>query len=332
MIVNTETGTVTVRATGRQHERIQEFLDRVTTVAKRQVLIEATIVEVTLSNGYQQGIDWQYLRDKGSQVAIGQGTTTRTINPASGALETAVSSLSSSVGNTIFTAAFRNGGFTAAISLLDSFGTVKVLSSPKLSVLNNQTALLKVVDNLVYFNVKADTTQTNNNTVTTFSTVPQSVSVGLVMSVTPQIGESDAVILNVRPSISRVTGTRRDPNPSIPASVLNLIPEIQTREMESVLRITNGEVAVLGGLMQESIDYKDDAVPGVNKLPIVGNLFTHRNDSSRKTELVIFLRPIVIRDPSLEGDYRGYRDRLPSSDYFRNNPNPPLPQWELGTK
>ena len=193
--------------------------------------------------------------------------------------------------------------------------------------------MLKVVDNIVYFEVKADTTTTANvGTTTAFTTTPRSVSVGLVMSVTPQISENDNIVLNVRPTISRVTALARDPNPSIPANIPNNVPQIQTRELESVLRVSNGDIAVLGGLMEDRVDYKTGRVPILGAVPLLGEALTSRDNAVQKTELVIFLRPIVIRDASLEGDYRSYRDRLPTADYFRDNPNPPLPQWELGTR
>ncbi|MBI4756505.1 MAG: pilus (MSHA type) biogenesis protein MshL [Betaproteobacteria bacterium] len=324
VIANAETGVVTVRATARQHEKIQEFLDQVMASARRQVLIEATIAEVSLSDNYQQGIDWQYLRNRGSQVAIGQGATTRTINPLTGAIETIVSStLPTVLTNNLFTAAFRNGGFTAAIRLLESFGNVKVLSSPRLSVLNNQTALLKVVNNHVFFTVEAtQTAVTTGGTIvpSTITAKPNTVAVGLVMSVTPQISDADSVTLNVRPTITRVTRSVEDPTPALAtANIKNLVPEIQTREMESVLRVTDGEIAVLGGLMQDDIDYRTDAVPWLSRIPGVGELFKYRNDTARKTELVIFLRPVVVRDASIAGSYRDYRDQLPDQSFFRKN-------------
>lgn len=352
VIVNAETGVVTVRATSRQHEKIQEFVDNVMNSAKRQVLIEATIAEVTLSKNYQQGIDWQalsrggkgfsfsqagtnVLREERLQLINADGTPTGTlVNPSrlSNVIQVPGGNLPSGVTDSLIVMAYRSANFAASVKLLESFGTVKVLSSPKLSVLNNQTAILKVVDNIVYFEIKADTTANANNTLTTITTTPRSVSVGLVMSVTPQVSETDSVLLNVRPTISRVTGFVSDPNPNIPSSIGNRVPQIQTREMESMLRVTDGEIAVLGGLMQDDIDYKTDAVPVISRIPLLGNMFTYRNDTNTKTELVIFLRPIVVRAPSLDGDYRSYKDRLPTADYFRNNPNPPLPQWELGTK
>ncbi|MCZ7654570.1 MAG: hypothetical protein M5R42_10265 [Rhodocyclaceae bacterium] len=163
VIANPETGIISIRANSRQHEKIQGFIDQIQSSARRQVLIEATIVEVRLNQNYQQGIDWQYFNQGAAGRAIGQGGTTRTfsVNPTTGAFEatTTTSTLPSAVGNTLFSLAFRRGDFLTAIKLLENFGTLKVLSSPKLSVLNNQTAILKVVDNFVYFQVKSDTSQ-----------------------------------------------------------------------------------------------------------------------------------------------------------------------------
>lgn len=336
VMVNRETGFLMARATSRQHEKIQEFLDKVLTSARRQVLIEATIVEVRLSQDYQQGIDWQYFNQGAAGRAIGQGGTTRSfrINPATGAFEasTTTSTLPSAVGNTLFSLAFRRGDFLTAIKLLENFGTLRVLSSPKISVLNNQTAILKVVDNIVYFQFKVDTTQGQTTTLTNVTTTPQSVAVGLVMSVTPQISDNNSVLLNVRPTISRAVGEgKADPNPLIPAGKSNIVPEIQTREMESVMSVNNGDIAVLGGLMQDSIDNSDDAVPGISRIPIFGNIFTHRKDRSSKTELVIFLRPTVIKDASVHGDYSSFRGNLPRQDFFENkNGLQPVPELNIG--
>jgi MSHA biogenesis protein MshL len=238
--------------------------------------------------------------------------------------QTPAGTLPAAISGSLFVLGYRNSpsnpvSFAAAIKLLDSYGNVKVLSSPKLSVMNNQTALLKVVNNIVFFNVKADTTTSNGVAQTNVTTTPQSVSVGLVMSVTPQISESESVVLNVRPMISRVTSYKSDPNPNIPTGLSNLVPEIETREMESVMRIGNGDIAVLGGLMQDSINYKDDGIPGLSKIPGLGSLFSYKNETNAKTELVIFLRPIVVREASLEGDYRSFESSLPNSRYLERS-------------
>ena len=310
VIVNPESGVITVRATSRQHEKIQEFIDRVIVSSRRQVLIEATIVEVTLGDGYQQGIQWDRLRK--------DGTTKFSLSPAS---------VNSNVGNAVtpFTLTFSQLGnafdITAIVDLLQSYGTAKVLSSPRLSVMNNQTALLKVVENFVYFNVKADTTSTANvGTTVAVTTTPQSVSVGLVMSVTAQISDSEAVILNVRPTISSISELKEDPNPSIPAGVKNYVPQIRTREIESVMRVNSGEIAVLGGLMEDGVNWKTGRVPLIGQIPLVGELFTSRNNAATKSELVIFLRPVIIKDPSLNGDYSSMRAMLPGEKFFAQPP------------
>lgn len=304
VIMNAESGVITVRATQRQHERIQEFVDRVINSARRQVLIESTIVEVTLKDGYQQGIDWKQLSSGGTLQFVGNALTKNAFNLQ-------------------YT---KGGNPDALVTLLDTFGTVKVLSSPRLSVLNNQTALLKVVENYVYFSVKADTTATANvAAVTTFTTTPQSVSVGLVVSVTPQIGDNDMVTLSIRPSITSVAREVADPNPDLKKNeITNLVPVIRTREIESVMRVGSGNIAILGGLMEDRIDYQTQRVPLVGQVPLVGEVFNNRNNASQKTELVIFLRPIVINDASLDGDYAGMRSFLPGDRFF-NQPNEAQP-------
>jgi len=278
------------------------------------VMIEATIVEVLLSNQYQQGIDW-------NRIATGAGWGLG----IAGAAITAASTIGGSTGG-LTTLTYTSDNFNGAIRLLDAFGTTKVLSSPKISVLNNQTAVLKVVDNSVYFTIKADTSQNQTTTVTTYTTTLNQVPVGFVMNVTPQISSDGQILLNVRPNISRIVGTVDDPNPALKlAGVTSPIPVIRTREMESVLRIQNGNIAVMGGLMEDTLQNKDSAVPGLGQIPVIGELFTQRNDTAAKTELVIFIRPTVIRDPSLAGDYSDMKTFLPKSDFFTNVPDPQTP-------
>ena len=287
VIANAETGILNIRATSRQHEKIQEFLDQVMASAKRQVLIEATVAEVQLNNQYQRGIDWSRLRgnrSSGLQLQQSSGATPAGIN------------------SNAFIIGYASAGvnFLAAIKLLESFGDVRVLSSPKISVLNNQTAVLKVVDNLVYFTVQATTSSAANSpAITTFATTLQSVPVGFIMSVVPQISAADTVVLSLRPTISRKLGDVPDPNPSLAnpcgvgvgncatPSIQSLIPVIQTREFESVLSVQSGQVAVLGGLMQDSNSRVEDTVPGLRDFPGLGRLFEQRKDINQKTELEI---------------------------------------------
>jgi general secretion pathway protein D len=111
-------------------------------------------------------------------------------------------------------------------------------------------------------------------------------------------------------------------------AVANVVPEIQTREMESMLRLSDGEVAVMGGLMEDRINYNTNEIPGLGGIPVLGNFFSNRNDTTTKTELVIFLKPTIIRDPSINGDYRSFRDQLPSREFFSSNPGPGQKQIE----
>ena len=309
VIASPEAGIITVRATGKQHEKVQEFITNVMRSARRQVLIEATIAEVRLSSNYQQGINW-------SAIAAGAKGFTLTQLGSAGLP-------SSNTGNMLMlqynNTTSKVGNISGAVKLLDSFGDVKVLSSPKLSVMNNQTAMMRVVDNLVYFSVKADTVASSNApAVTTYTTTPITVPTGFTMSVTPQINDSDTVLLNLRPSITRLQKYVNDPNPDLAkAGVTNPVPVLQTREMESMLKIENNQIAVLGGLMQDEINNQTDGIPLLDDLPFAGNAFRNRNDTKIKTELVIFLRPVVIKDASLEGDFSAFSGSLPNGEFLK---------------
>jgi len=330
VIVNAEASVVIVRATSRQHEKIQEFLDQVLANAKRQVLIEATIAEVQLNNQYQQGIDWSVLRTRGittvsgSQISSGNFTTNP--NPPPGITEAAPGSLpsASSIPNLLTLAASRGTNIAGVLQLLESFGTVRVLSSPKLSVLNNQTALLRVVDNVVYFNVQVTVVPggPNQNSTTATNTSPVTVPVGFVMNVTPQISDNDTILLNVKPTTTRVVRFISDPNPDLAkAGVQNLIPQLRMREMESLIKVNSGQIAVLGGLIEDSVNDVEDTIPIINSIPFIGSFFSSRNRNNTKTELVIFMRPIVVKDPSIDGDFRAFREMLPGEDFI-SRPNP----------
>jgi general secretion pathway protein D len=330
VIGNRESGVLYVRASSRQHEKVQEFLDSVLSTVRRQVLIEATVAEVQLGNEYQRGIDWQRLR-------TGAGATGR---PAFGAGQSGVefNQISANTPANISTNAFVLGGalvsqnLNVAIKLLESFGDVRVLSSPKISVLNNQTALLRVTRDIVYFTITPSTTPV---TVTgggagiivppSFTTTPNVAAEGFMMSVLPQISEADTVVLNVRPTIRRKVDDATDPNPALVTP--NLIPVFETRELDSMLRIQSGQTAVLGGLMQDSVETVEDTIPGLNRIPFFGKLFAQERKVTRKTELVIFLRATVIRDPSVDGDYARFRNLLPTENFLtRPGASAPAPQ------
>ncbi len=305
IVVNPVSGTVSVLATEKQHALIQQHIDSITQMSQRQVLIEATIAEVTLSDNYQAGIDWSRLAITGG-ITFNQSLTSGIPNAfTAGSLAIGYTNPTSTIGN-----------IAASVNLLNQFGNTRVLSSPKLMAINNQTALLKVVDNIVYFNIEATTTTAANvGTNTTFNTTAQTVPVGMVMSMTPQINENGQVTLTIRPTITRVNGFANDPNPALCSAAIaaanagkcltNPVPQVQTREMESVLQLVSGQTAVLGGLMQDTAQYNRNSIPGAGNSANTGFLsefFGARDDQIRKSELVIFLRSTVITTPSLESD------------------------------
>jgi MSHA type pilus biogenesis protein MshL len=312
VIVNPVAGTVSVLGSERQQQVVQRYLDGVSQASQRQVLIEATIVEVNLKDQYRAGIDWQRL--------VQSGGTGVFFNSQNGAITNLANSLLP-----VFNIGYKAQNFTTTLNLLESFGNLRVLSSPKLMALNNQTALLKVVDNLVYFSVQAQQgTLSSTGTPlqpTTFTTTAKTVPVGLVMSLTPQISENGTVTLDVRPTISRKIGDVSDPNPSLQnkdnpsLTIQNKIPVIQVREMESVLQVSSGQTVILGGLMQDDSNRARDGIPVLSRAEGFGAIFGQQERNVQKTELVIFLRPTVITNPSLDSDeLKFYKRYLPRAD------------------
>ncbi len=307
IIVNRESGIIAVRATAKLHQTVKKFIDQVVGNAQRQVLIEATIAEVNLSDKYQAGIDWSVV----SETAVVNGQTVVT---KGGAQSVIGGNLGSAPFFELATAGVVNGNpLNVTLKALETFGDVRVLSSPKVMALNNQTAILKVVDNEVYFttDVEVDSGSVNQNSTTVVDTDVNTVPVGFVMSVTPFIDENRVVTLNVRPTISRIIRFVDDPNPLLAEQgVISQIPVIQVREIESMLRINDGETAVMGGLMQDQINKENRGIPILSSIPLLGALFSYTEEEFVKSELVIFIRPVVMDHASLDGDLADYKKYL----------------------
>ena len=307
VIVNRESGVIAVRATAKKHKTISKFIGLVVGNVQRQVLIEVTIAEVQLSDTYQAGVDWSVV----SETAVIGGQTVVT---KGGVQDVIGGSLGSSPFFQLATAGTINGNpLNITLKALETFGDVKVLSSPKVMALNNQTAILKVVDNEVYFttDVEVDSGSVNQNSTTVVDTDVHTVPIGIVMSVTPYIDEDNSVSLNVRPTISRIIRFVDDPNPLLAeAGVVSQIPVIQVREIETMLKIENRETAVIGGLMQDQINKENRGVPILSSIPLLGALFSYTEEKYVKSELVIFIRPVVMEHASLDGDLADYKKYL----------------------
>ncbi|MEO1201530.1 MAG: pilus (MSHA type) biogenesis protein MshL [Pseudomonadota bacterium] len=303
VIVNSMASVVTVFGSQANHLDVQRYLNRVMANAARQVLIEMTIVEVELSDNYQAGVDWSRVA---ADTGDGWNLSTDLLGANLGSSPFVVLNYADtdSSGNSV----------SATVRLLQQFGDTKVLSSPKVMALNNQTAILKVVNETVFFTVELDIRDATINIPErrNFTSELHTIPVGLVMSVTPQVSNSGFVSLNIRPTISRITGFAVDPAPRLlGADFDNLIPEIQVREIESLLQVLDGRTIVLGGLMQNEEKSTKDGVPGLARIPGVGRLFSYNTDEVVKTELVIFLKPTIIKN----GELPPGSDRV--SDYYQ---------------
>lgn len=299
IVAHQESGVIAIKASEKQHEEIRKYIENVVEHATRQVLIEATIVEVELTDDYQTGIDWSVLADNG-RFSFSQNF--QDLLPAAASVSPAT------------LLAYKGSEVLGAIKMLNTFGDTRVLSSPKLMVLNNQTAVLKVVDNHVYFTTTAQQSQSvQGTTLATIETELHTVPVGLVMSVTPQIDKSGRVIINARPTVSRIADEVQDPNPLLD-NIPSLIPVIQVREMESILQINSGDIGIIGGLMENETDNRTQGTPGFSKIPYLDNLFSFKTRNNRKTELVVFLRPRIIKTADIGSDLKDF------DGYLENRP------------
>lgn len=291
VVINPESGLISVFSIQRQQDLIADYLDQVLERSNKQVLIEATVVEVQLSDEYQAGIDWSFVDTNTSVSQVSKGAN------FSGNLEQ-------------FNLKFLSddGKGTFGITALQKFGDTKVLSSPRIMTVSNQTALLKVVDNQVYFTIEVsrEAATATSAGFTTYETTVHTVPVGFMMSLTPFVTDNDDISINVRPTLSRIIGYATDPNPALRGAGANgddiksEIPIIREREMSSVLKLRDKQTAVIGGLIQDSHSNTRKGVPGLMDVPAVGDVFAYRNDDVTKTELVIFIKPTVINNPDVE--------------------------------
>lgn len=309
VVVSSQAGIVVVRALPSELREIEAFLGASEVNLQRQVVLEAKIIEVSLSDGFQSGINWAALGGAGNEktVLFGQigggtlfkngvsdiaGGTPGTLNP--GAFTPIEGTTASAFGGA-FTAALNLKDFNAFIELLKSQGDVHVLSSPRVSTVNNQPAVIKVgSDEFFVTNVSTTTNTSTGSTGTTNRNVTLTPFFsGIALDVTPQIDAHGEVILHIHPTVSEVVDQTKTfkvdgEDQSLPLAFSTV------RESDSIVRAGNGQVVVLGGLMQDKNRTDHAGVPGLGDIPGVGALFRHAKKSSSKSELVILLRPVVI--------------------------------------
>lgn len=303
IIVSPQTGIVVVRALPGELREVERYLEAIQGNLSRQVILEAKIVEVELSDRFQAGINWTLLGDDNGDSALvgnfGGGSVFDT-----GLAETAgdditlqtnssITGITTSAFGGTFAIAANVGDFNAFIELLKTQGDVQVLSSPRVATVNNQQAVIKVgADEFFVTDISSTTTagtavtQSQDVELTPFFS-------GIALDVTPQIDEGGLVTLHIHPSVTQVTDQTKE---IIVGGVTQLLPLARStvREADSVVQARSGQVIVIGGLMESRLSEERAKAPVLGDLPVVGKLFRHRKDTSTKTELVILLRPVVV--------------------------------------
>ncbi len=298
VMVTPQVGLVVVKAKPQTLRAVEDYLERVENTLTRQVVLEAKIIEVTLNEGFQAGIDWNTFGDASggtfdpTTFTFEDGSTVTTAGSehrVAGELLAGTSDIFNPLGsgfslNTAF------GDFDATIRLLSTQGSVQVLSSPRIATVNNQKAVIKVGSDEFFV------TDISSNTVTAGSAINTNDSPeltpffsGIALDVTPQISSDDEVILHVHPTVSEVTEQLKEIGGQIVPLAASTI-----RESDSIVKANNGQIIVIGGLMQNSSKDINAAVPWFSKVPGVGHLFKQKNQTGIKSELVILLKPMVV--------------------------------------
>jgi MSHA biogenesis protein MshL len=315
--VTPQVGLVVVRAMPESLQAVRSYLDQVENTLHRQVILEAKIVEVTLRDGFQMGINWHtFGKDSGGtfkpqRIVAPDGTVTVTNgsdnSTAAELVYGAADQFFNPLGST-FTLNASFGDFEAAIELLETQGTVQVLSSPRIATVNNQKAVIKVgSDEFFVTDISSNTVTAGSAINTTDSPELTPFFSGIALDVTPQISDEGKVILHIHPTVSEVEEQLKNiGGEDVPLAASTI------RESDSIVRALNGQIVVIGGLMQNSSRDADAGVPGLSRLPGLGYLFKNKEKSGIKSELVILLKPIVVNGDEHGAAMRQSLERIKS--------------------
>lgn len=299
VVVNAQSGLLVVRATPREHNVVNRFLEDAQLSLQRQVVIEAKVVEVTLSNEFRSGINWntfaEDLADTGTDLG---GTLGASALPGIG-----------NIGG-VFTLSVQNGGFNSLLQLLQNQGDVQVLSSPRVSTVNNQKAVIKVGTD-EYFVTEVSSRQNDEDTAG--SATPEFTLApffsGIALDVTPQISADDMVILHVRPSVTDVV--ERTKIITVAGTTFDLpLAFSSIRETDSIIRASSGQIVVIGGLLSQRQNASSTGLPGLSQLPGLRFFFGQNRESQEKSELVILLKPVVYDERTTLDDLDSVLNRM----------------------
>ncbi len=300
VILSPQSGVVVVRTTPRTMRDVEHFLKATASAVERQVMLEAKILEVRLDDGYQTGINWAVLHNGEHKYSSGANTGNFDLltGAASGSLADVLGSgLPAAAGTTsgIFGLAFQTKSFAALINFLETQGTVHVLSSPRIAALNNQQAVLKVgTDDYFVTDVSTTSNTGGAGTTTTPSVTLQPFFSGIALDVTPQIDEKGLVTLHIRPSVSVVTEKIKNIDAGQAGQLTLPLASSSVSETDSVVQVEDGRIVAIGGMMKQSFDGSANRVPGLGRVPLLGYFFGNTSQSSKKSELVILIKPTVI--------------------------------------
>lgn len=299
VMVTPQAGLVTVRALPKEIRSVKEFLKISEEIVQRQVVLEARIIEVSLSDGYQQGINWNRIVKEGSSTSFNFSTTSGNFGDDISATLGGITNLS-----------FLNADFSGVLTLLETQGNVQVLSSPRVTATNNQKAVIKVGDDEYFV-----TEVSNQNTITSgTTTVTPNIELtpffsGIALDVTPQIDKEGSVLLHVHPSVIETEEQEKTITLNEERFVLPLA-QSNIRESDTVIRAKSGEIVVIGGLMQSIVSEQNSRTPFLGSIPILGELFKSKSDVETKKELVILIKPTVVGPNTWKEQLKRSREQL----------------------
>ena len=299
LVLSPQAGLVTVRAYPNEIKAIRAFIGQAEEQLQRQVILEAKILEVTLDDGFQQGIQWSNILGNIGDTDFTFGTSANTTFPGND-ISTSIAGITS--------ISFVNQDFTSVVRLLETQGEVQTLSSPRITATNNQKALIKVGDDEYFVTEISATTTTGDNPVTLPDIELTPFFSGIALDVTPQINRREEVILHVRPSVTEIEEQQKSVSFNDQLLVLPLA-QSTIRESDTVIKARSGEIVVIGGLMQTMSVDRISKTPLLGDIPFLGSLFTNKSVATQKKELVILIKPTVIN----EG---GWREQLRRSEHL----------------
>jgi MSHA biogenesis protein MshL len=298
LLINPQAGVIMVHAETSRLNESANYIEAVSGSVQRQVLIEAKVVEVSLSKDHQMGVNWMAVLNPtaafAGQVAGGLGVA----NPSTGFSSGTVSDQKVSASAGRFLYSISNGKVGMAIEALSRQGQVRVLSSPHISAMNNQKAVIRVVREEVFFAQKAVVSQNTGSTVTVEDIENQVVPIGVVLDIIPQISAEGEITLSINPSISELVESRTFSTPS--GAAVSTQPVIDRRDLDTVAKVHSGETVLIAGIMRERKWEDLRGVPWLMNLPFVGNAFRRTEQSTARTELVIFITPTLISGKNME--------------------------------